>query len=99
MDDVTRSYLSGLASLTFLPTPLARVLGPGHRFLTVGFLPGPFREQLGVSWTSRQQRRFDTIISVAARANRHLPTSIREFPWNVIETDTRRRIARGRAVL
>jgi uncharacterized protein (DUF2236 family) len=99
MDDVTRRYLRGLASLEFLPTPFARVLGPGHRFLTIGFLPVPFREELGVTWTARQQRRFRTIMSVAVRVNRHLPTPVRELPWNLIERDTRRRIARGRAVL
>ena len=99
VDDVTRTYLRGLASLEFLPAPLARLLGPSHRFLTTGFLPSPFREQLGLTWTPAQQRRFVTIISWAARANRHLPTPVRELPWNVIERDTRRRIARGRDVL
>ncbi len=99
VDDVTRTYLRGLASLEFLPAPLARLLGPSHRFLTTGFLPSPFREQLGLTWTAGQQRRFDAIVSWAARANRHLPTPVREFPWNLIERDTRRRIARGRAVL
>ena len=99
VDDVTRTYLRGLASLEFLPAPLARLLGPSHLFLTIGFLPAPFREQLGMTWTTEQQRRFDTIISLAARANRHLPTPVRELPWNLIERDTRRRIARGRAVL
>ncbi|MGB8195528.1 MAG: oxygenase MpaB family protein [Acidimicrobiales bacterium] len=99
VDDVTRSYLRALASLEFLPTPLARALGPSHRFLTMGFLPPTFREQLGLTWTSQQQRRFDTIISFAARANRRLPTPVREFPWNLIERDTRRRIAGGRSVL
>jgi uncharacterized protein (DUF2236 family) len=99
MDDVTRAYLRGLASLTFLPTPLARVLGPSHRFLTVGFLPSPFREELGLAWTSRDQARFEWLIARAANVNRHLPKVIREFPWNVVEFDTRRRIARWRAVL
>ncbi len=99
VDDVTRAYLRALASLEFLPTPLARVLGPSHRFVTTGFLPATFREQLGLTWTSRQQRRFDAIISLAARANRHLPTPVRELPWNVIERDTRRRISGGRSVL
>jgi uncharacterized protein (DUF2236 family) len=99
VDDVTRTYLRGLASLEFLPAPLARVLGPSHRFLTTGFLPAPFREQLGLTWTAGQQRRFETIVSLAARANRHLPTPVRELPWNLVERDTRRRIARGRAVL
>ena len=99
MDDVTRTYLRGLASLAFLPVPLARLLGPSHRFLTVGFLPSPFREELGLAWTSKQQLRFERLVARAAIVNRHLPKVIREFPWNIVEYDTRRRIASGRAVL
>src|ERR1039458_847122 len=99
MDDVTRAYLRGLASLDFLPAPLARTLGPSHRFLTVGFLPSPFREELGLSWTPRDQKRFEKIVYSAGMVNRHLPRALREFPWNLIELDTRRRIARGRSVL
>ena len=99
MDEVTRRYLSGLASLEFLPAPLARTLGPAHRFLTLGFLPSPFREELGETWTTRDQRRFERIVAGAAVLNRHLPRALREFPWNLVERDTRRRIARGRPVL
>ena len=99
MDDVTRTYLQGLASLEFMPAPLARLLGPFHRFLTVGFLPSPFREELGLPWSSRHQERFVRLTSRAAVINTHLPKVIREFPWNVIEFDTRRRIARGQSVL
>jgi uncharacterized protein (DUF2236 family) len=99
MDDVTRAYLRGLASLQFLPAPLARLLGPSHRFLTVGFLPPPFREELGLPWSSRNQRRFERLIARGELLNRRLPTVIREFPWNIVEYDTRRRIARGRSVL
>jgi uncharacterized protein (DUF2236 family) len=99
MDDVTRAYLRGIASLEFLPAPLSRILGPPHRFLTVGFLPSPFREELGLAWTARQQARFERVISGAGLLNRHLPRTLREFPWNLVERDTRRRIARGRSVL
>ena len=99
MDDVTRAYLQGLASLEFMPAPLARLLGPLHRFLTVGFLPSPFREELGLPWSPRHQERFVRLTSRAAVINTHLPKVIREFPWNVIEIDTRRRIARGQSVL
>ena len=42
VDDVTRAYLRALASLEFLPTPLARVLGPSHRFVTTGSFQRPF---------------------------------------------------------
>lgn len=99
MDDVTREYLQGLAALDFLPSLLARVFGPAHRFLTVGFLPSPFREELGLPWSAARQARFDTIITYVALVNRHLPTVLREFPWNLVQWDTKRRIARGRDVV
>jgi uncharacterized protein (DUF2236 family) len=99
MDDVTRAYLRGIAELDFLPTPIARLLGPSHRFITVGFLASPFREELGLSWTTRDQRRFERVLSGVALLNRYLPRPLREFPWNLVEYDTRRRIARGRSVL
>jgi uncharacterized protein (DUF2236 family) len=99
MDDVTRAYLRGIAELDFLPKPFSRILGPSHRFITVGFLPSLFREELGLIWTTRDQRRFERVLSATAFLNRHLPRTLREVPWNLVELDTRRRIARGRSVL
>jgi uncharacterized protein (DUF2236 family) len=99
VDDVTREFLLGIASLSFLPRPLARVLGPLHLFLTTGFLPEPFRKELGLEWTPRQQAKFERCTHAAGAVNRHLPRSLREFPWNVVEFDTRRRIRRGRHIL
>lgn len=99
MDDVTREYLLGIASLRFLPSPLSNVLGPMHRFVTTGFLPTTFREELGLSWSPRRQRLFTTSFSVVAAVNRHTPRVIREFPWNLVLWDTRRRFARGRQVI
>lgn len=99
MDDATRDYLLGIASLDFLPAPLSRLLGPSHRFLTIGFLPAVFREELRTPWSTRHQARFERVIAMMGALNRHLPRAAREFPWNLIERDTRRRIARGRNVL
>jgi len=99
VDDVTREFLLGIASLSFLPRPLARTLGPLHRFLTIGFLPEPFRQELGLEWTPRQQAKFERCTRAAGALNRRLPRSVREFPWNVVEFDTRRRIRSGRSIL
>jgi uncharacterized protein (DUF2236 family) len=99
VDDVTREFLLGIASLSFLPRPLARVLGPLHLFLTSGFLPEPFRKELGLEWTARQQAKFERCTHAAGAVNRYLPRSLREFPWNVVEFDTRRRIRSGRSIL
>ncbi len=99
VDDVTRAFLLRIASLKFLPRPLPRVFGPLHLFLTSGFLPEPFRKALGIEWTPRQQVLFERCTHAAGVVNRYLPRSVREFPWNVVEFDTRRRIRQGRAIL
>jgi uncharacterized protein (DUF2236 family) len=99
MDDATRTYLRGLANLEFLPKFLSHTLGPAHRFITIGFLPPNFREELGYPWTPSNQARFEKIFSRVSVVNRHLPKSLRAIPWNFIEWDTRRRMAHGRRVL
>ena len=83
-----------------LPAPLARVLGPGHRFLTIGFLPSPFREELGLRWTAK-----DTA-SVSTRVTTSRPPSIgvcrgpfANSRGTSSSTTPADRIARGRDVL
>ncbi len=98
-DEVTAAYLHDLAALRFLPGPLARSLGGIHRVITTGFLPREFREPLGLAWGEREQRRFHRALVVMRRCNAIAPAPLREFPWNVVLFDTRRRIARGRSVI
>lgn len=99
MDDVTRSYLYGLASLHFLPRPLRVLFGRPHRFITSGFLPTRFREELGLEWDDRHQRWFNVLRTLLAWTNRVLPRRVREFPWNVVLWDTRARIRKGRRIV
>ncbi|MFG2002962.1 oxygenase MpaB family protein [Spirillospora sp. NPDC048911] len=99
MDDVTRRYLLDLTDMAFLPAPVRLALGPFNRFLTLGFLPQEFRDELGVTWTRRQQARFDQYVRTSARINKVLPRPMREFPWNVYRWDVRRRIRKGRPIV
>jgi uncharacterized protein (DUF2236 family) len=99
VDDATRRFLLGLASLDFLVRPLRWALGPAHRFLTTGFLDQRFRDELGLAWSESQARRFRVVRSVARRMNALAPRVVREFPWNLVLWDTRRRIAAGRPVV
>lgn len=99
MDEVTRKYLLDLTDTAFLPAPVRRVLGSFNRFVTLGFLPQEFRDELGVTWTDRDQARFDTYVRTTARVNRVLPRPVREFPWNVYLWDVRRRIRKGRPIV
>ncbi len=83
------------------PPPVSAALGPVNRFLTTGFLPPPFREQMRLRWTRRDQRQFDLLMRTMASVNRVLPAPISRFPFNACLQDLRTRIAwdRGRRAL
>jgi uncharacterized protein (DUF2236 family) len=105
-DEVTRPYLLGIADLSFLGkpmggigAPIAWAFGPLNRFFTTGFLPPPFRDELGLRWDKRRQRRFDAVTRAAAAVIRRLPAPLRMFPFNAYLWDTRRRIRKGRAIV
>ncbi len=99
MDDLTRTYLQGIASGTFLGAPVSATLGPLNRLLTVGFLPQPFRDELGLPWSAARQRRFDRLTRAGAAVTRWLPRPLRLFPFNAYLWDTRRRISAGRPIV
>ncbi|MFD0905309.1 oxygenase MpaB family protein [Actinomadura sediminis] len=99
MDDLTRGYLRDLTELKFLPAPFPQLFGAFNRFQTVGFLPQPFRDELGYRWTARDQARFDRLMRALGRVNRALPRPLREFPFNVYLWDVRRRIRGGLAIV
>jgi uncharacterized protein (DUF2236 family) len=106
MDELTRAYLQGIAQLSFLIAPLGRwgawlapPLAALGRFFTLGHLPEPFRRELGLPWSERDQRRFDAFIGALAALTRRLPGPLRRFPMNLYLADTRRRIRSGRPIV
>lgn len=99
MDDLTREYLQGIAGTRFLPRPVAALIGPVQRLLAMGFLPPPFREELGLPWGPVRQRTFDTLIGALAAISRRLPTVVRQFPFNAYLWDFRRRLRRGAPIV
>ena len=92
IDPPVRAYLNELMLLRYLPRPSSAVFGPLNRFLTTGFLPPPFRNQMQLPWTERDQRQFETLIRMIATVNRLLPSSVRRFPFNACLQDLRVRI-------
>jgi len=96
VDAPTRDYLRGVASLSFLPAPLSRTLGPLHRVLTTGFLPERFRSELELPWNRVRQTLFTAMTATLKLVHRRLPRVVREFPLNLALTDARRRLRFGR---
>ena len=101
IDPPVRELLRRLMMLEFLPLLVSAALGPVNRFLTTGFLPPPFREQMRLRWTRRDQRQFELLMRTMASVNRVLPAPISRFPFNACLQDLRTRIAwdRGRRAL
>jgi len=82
IDPPVRDYLGQLLRLAYLPTPLGAVLGPVNQFLTTGFLSPPFRDQMELTWTDREQRQFEAVLRAVAKINRVMPGPARRFPFN-----------------
>jgi uncharacterized protein (DUF2236 family) len=96
IDETVREYLDQIMRLRYLPRPVSVLFGPLHRFIAIGYLPPPFREQMRVRWSPAQQRRFDLMIRATALLYRVLPQPLRRFPFNAVLWDLRRRIRTGR---
>jgi len=92
IDAAVRDYLYRVIRLAFLPGPLRHPAAGLSQFLTTGFLPPVFREQMGLPWSDADQRRFDSLIRVVAAMNRLLPPPIRSFPLNACLWDMRLRV-------
>ncbi len=99
MDDLTRTYLQGIARADFLGAPWKWLVGPLVQLQTVGFLPPEFRAELGLPWTARHQRIFDGMMKAWVAVDRRLPGPIRRFPFNLYLWDTRLRVRSGRSIV
>jgi uncharacterized protein (DUF2236 family) len=99
IDDTVRRYLTAVMDLRFLPKPLPVLLGPFNRFVTSGFLPQTFRDEMRLPWSPARQRRFDTLLAAIGQVTRRLPGPLRRFPFNYCLWDLRRRLRTGRPLV
>ena len=97
LDDEVRGYLRRLMRLEMFGWPVSRTLGPAYEFLSIGFLPERFREELGADWSPGRQRVFDSVIAAVALSHRVMPRVVRQFPVNLALWDARRRLGQGRS--
>lgn len=99
LDDYVRDYLLRLVNLKMINPLMRLTLAPLLRFLTVGFLPPVFREQLGVEWSDTEQRQFENLFLFVSFVNRFLPGFIRNVSYSLLMSDLRRRIRRRKALV
>jgi uncharacterized protein (DUF2236 family) len=99
IDDTVRRYLNALVELRNVWAPLRWPLVRFHRFVTIGFLPPAFRQQMHYEWSDGQQRSFDRLMRALAVFNNLSPLWLRMFPFNLYMADMRRRLRRGRPLV
>jgi uncharacterized protein (DUF2236 family) len=91
IDQTIRGYLLDLVNLRMINPLLRLPFRPLLKFLTVGFLAPVFRQELGVQWSTGQQRRFEWLFLFVAFVNRFLPGFVRQGGSYVLLADVRRR--------
>lgn len=99
IDDTVRGYLNDLVMLRFLPRALGMPFAGFHRFVTTGFLPQHFRDEMRLPWSDRKQRQFDALTGTVAAVVKRAPKPLRQFPFNVLLWDLRQRIKSNRRLV
>lgn len=99
IDDVVRAHLEQVVGLAPAPRWMQRSLAPRMRFLTNGFLPPLFREQMQWPWTAADQARFERFWTTAARINARVPVVARSGANRLLLADLRRRKRAGKPLV
>jgi len=95
IDDAVRDYLCCLMRYGNGPKWMQGRLADVNMFVTTGFLPPEFRTAMGLDWDDERQQRFDRLLRRMGRIDRRMPQAVRNFPFNVLLRDMRRRQRRG----
>jgi uncharacterized protein (DUF2236 family) len=99
IDEPVRKYLTTLMRYGNGPSWMRGRMADFNTFLTTGFLPPVFREQMHLDWDDERQQRFDRLLHRIGRIERRLPVVVRNFPFNVLLWDVRRRVRRNIALV
>ncbi|GAD85233.1 oxygenase MpaB family protein [Nocardia asteroides] len=98
-DDDFRAYIGDLVNLRMIHWSFRLMFGGLLRFLTAGFLPPHFRDQMGVEWSESDQRRFENLFLFVGFVNRFIPRFVRFAGTYAMMSDVRRRIRKQKALI
>jgi uncharacterized protein (DUF2236 family) len=103
IDDAVREYLfpiaAGRIACVKLPRAVERRLDAINLFITTGFLPQRFRDEMRLPWDAAKQRRFNRVMAALGRINSFMPRVVRRFPFNWMLKDLDWRIRTGRPLV
>ena len=94
IDGPVREYLTRLMDRSYLPWPMSAT-GRSSTWITTGFLPEPFRQQMHLPWFDRDELRFARLMRTVGLMSRALPGPVRRFPFNWFIHDLRLRSRLG----
>jgi len=99
IDPPVRAYLMKILDHDILPFPLNKVVGPPGRWVNTGFLPPQIRDEMGLSWSERDERRHAGLVRLLGRLNEPLPRIVRMFPINAMMLNLRLRHRFGKPLV
>lgn len=103
IDGPVREYLYGIAAVRMrgmtLPGPLHKLVEAPMLFITTGFLPQRFRDEMQLPWNADKQRQFDAMVGLLRIVNNVMPGPLRRFPFNALMADMRWRMRTGRPLV
>jgi uncharacterized protein (DUF2236 family) len=98
IDEPVRRYLHEITTRENMPV-LLRGSTRFNAWVTAGFLPPRFRDEMGYAWTADDQVRFDRLMCRIGAVQRRLPGVVRRFPFNWFLWDLRLRIRLDRRLV
>ncbi|KAG0047452.1 hypothetical protein BGZ83_007511 [Gryganskiella cystojenkinii] len=89
IDKPVRDYFNHLIDLKMMPRPYQVVFGRLHRFTVTALLPQHLRNEMGMTWTARDERRFTLMLRAISVVWIRLPPILRCAPLNTSLADMR----------
>ncbi|WP_062991630.1 oxygenase MpaB family protein [Nocardia anaemiae] len=99
IEPALRDYFDGLIDLKMMPRPIRFVFARLQRFVVTGLLPEHLRNEMRMTWSQRDQQRFDRLLRMISAVHTRLPKPLRMFPLNAFMFDVRRRIRQGKPLV
>ncbi|MFI6214357.1 oxygenase MpaB family protein [Nocardia brasiliensis] len=99
IEPALRAYFDDLIDLRMMPRPVQFTFARLQRFVVAGLLPQHVRDEMRMTWTERDQRRFDQLLRGISLVHNRLPKQARLFPLNAYLFDLRRRMRRGKPLV
>ncbi|MFW0797226.1 oxygenase MpaB family protein [Gordonia sp. CPCC 205515] len=99
ISDEIREFLLNIAHFGYASPRMQEKYGAVKYRRTIGYLPQPFRDALGVEWSDDDQHWFDGYVGRLVDRERRLPLFLSQLGFRALLLDTRIRFRLGRPLV